>query len=154
MARQRRDQQHARLRAVDVLLEMQQRAERRDMRRLLGHRDLAVADHDAVDAEGRALVGQAGARDQLVGRGQVAERRHGRHAGRRVADRLTPQAPPRRGPGTIMSALGLIRLVEHSPTPEAPLPGQAAPLHTCKKASAFYVALRDNFCGPADSRAV
>ena len=47
MARQRRDQQHARLLGVDVLLEMQERAERRDMRRLLAHLDLAVADGDA-----------------------------------------------------------------------------------------------------------
>ena len=31
---------------------MQQRAERRDMRRFLAHLDLAVADHHAVDAEG------------------------------------------------------------------------------------------------------
>ena len=73
MAGQRRDQQHARLRLLDVLLEMQQRAERRDVGGLLGHRDLAVADRDAVDAVRRARVGQAGARDQLIGRGQVAQ---------------------------------------------------------------------------------
>ncbi len=41
----------------------------------LGDRHLAVADRDAVDAVRRARMGQAGARDQLVGGGEVAERR-------------------------------------------------------------------------------
>ena len=74
MAGQRRHHQHARLRHLDVLLEMQQRAERRDVRALLAHLDLAVADHDPVDPERRPRVREAGARDQLVGRGEVADR--------------------------------------------------------------------------------
>ena len=71
MARQRRHQQHARLLGLDVLPEVQQRAERRDMRGLLAHLHLAVADADLADAEGRPCVGQAGARDQLAGRREV-----------------------------------------------------------------------------------
>ncbi len=57
MARQRRHQQNARLLGLDVLLEMQQRAEWRDMRGLLAHLHLAVADDDLVDAEGRPRSG-------------------------------------------------------------------------------------------------
>ncbi len=68
VAGQRRDEQHARLRAGDILGEMQQRAERRDVRRLLAHRQFLVADRDGVDAVGRAHMGQSRARDQLVGR--------------------------------------------------------------------------------------
>ena len=75
MARQRRHQQHARLRRRDILLEMQQRAERRRVRRLLPHLDLAVADGDGADAERRPGVGEADARDQFISRGQVADRR-------------------------------------------------------------------------------
>ena len=80
MPRQRRHDHHARLGRLDVLLEMQQRAERRDVRHLFGDLDLAVADHDAVDAVIRPGMGQARARDQLIGRGQVAGWRMGEKA--------------------------------------------------------------------------
>ena len=73
MARQRRHQQDPRLRLVDVLLEMQQRAERRYLGEFLAHLHVAVADLDLVDAERRPLMGEAGARDQLVGGGQIAQ---------------------------------------------------------------------------------
>ena len=66
MTRQRRDQQHARLRHVDVFLEMQERPERRDVARLLAHRHFAVSDLHRGDAERRAMVSQSRARDQLV----------------------------------------------------------------------------------------
>ena len=100
MAGQRRDQQHARLRLVDVLLEMQQRAERRHVGRFLGHRHLAVAHHDAVDAVRRPLMGEPGARDQLIGGGEIAERRRPRraveplaHAPRRHSGQARAPAP-------------------------------------------------------------
>ncbi len=75
MARQRGDQQDRRLRLLDVLLEVQERAERRDIGELLAHLHVAVADLDLIDAEGRPLVGEAGARDQLVGGGEIAQMR-------------------------------------------------------------------------------
>ena len=103
MAGQRRDQQHARLRGVDVLLEMQQRAERRDMRGLLAHRDLAVADRDLVDAERRPLVGEAGARDQFIGRGQIAHACRGRACRRRHARTSAPRMPASARTGAMMS---------------------------------------------------
>ena len=75
MPGQRRHQKDARLRGGDVLLEMQQRAERRRRRGLLAHFHLAVADGDCVDAERRPRVGEAGARDQFIDRGEIAHRR-------------------------------------------------------------------------------
>ena len=72
VARQRRHDQHARLRDVDVLLEPQQGAERQRQHRLLGHLDLAVTDRDGRNTVLGAGVGQPGAGDQLVGGGQVA----------------------------------------------------------------------------------
>ena len=56
MARQGRDEQHARLLGVAVLGEAQQRAERRAEDGLLAHRDLPPADRDRVDAERRASI--------------------------------------------------------------------------------------------------
>ena len=115
MAGQRRDQQHARLRHVDVLLEMQERTERRDMGRNLAHLDLAVADHDAVDAERGPRVREAGAGDQFVGRGEIANHAVPRAADRRPADRLRSETGQRshRAHHVVM---GLIGLIEHSPT--------------------------------------
>ena len=72
VAGERRHHEDARLRRRDVLLEVQERAERRHMRRFLAHFDLAIADGDAVDGEWRTCVGQAGARDQLIDRGEIA----------------------------------------------------------------------------------
>ena len=57
----------------DVLLEMQERAERRLVRRLLMHLDLAIADRDAVDGEWRPRMGEPRARDQLIDGGQIAQ---------------------------------------------------------------------------------
>ena len=93
MARQRRDQQNARLLLFDVLLEMPQGGKRRHQSRLFGHRDFAVADHDAVDAVFRPRMGEPDAGDHLIGGGKIAQTRRprrtveprpnrlGRHAG-------------------------------------------------------------------------
>ena len=88
---------------VDVLLEVQQRAERRDMRGLLVHRDLAVADRDAVDAVRRARVGEPGARDQLIGGGQVAQTGVVGDARQRLTERAQRRRRPATRTGTMMS---------------------------------------------------
>ena len=56
---ERRHDQHAGLARGDILLEIQHRAEGQRERRDLADRDLAVADHDGMDAVGGALVRQA-----------------------------------------------------------------------------------------------
>ena len=43
--------------------------------RLLVHLDFAIADHDAVDGERRPRMGEPGARDQLIDRGEIAQGR-------------------------------------------------------------------------------
>jgi len=68
----RRHHEHPRLRRCGVLLEMEERTERRRCGRLLADFHRAVADSDRADAEGRAGVGEAGARDQLIRGGQIA----------------------------------------------------------------------------------
>ena len=128
MARQRRDQQHARLLGVDVLLEMQQRAERRDMRGLLAHLDLAVADGDVGDAERRAVVGQARARDQLIGGGQIAHDAVAGHPDAGVAERAGRHARERSDRAHHVG-MGLIGRVQHSKSPAVSQPpGTAEPL--------------------------
>ena len=73
------------------------------MRRLLAHLDLAIADRDAVDAERRPRMGEAGARDQLIDGGEIAHRRMvGRAAARR---RNWPPCRPKLRTGTMMSVL-------------------------------------------------
>ena len=67
MSRQRRDQQHARLRHVDVLLEMEERPERRDEARLLAHRHFAVADRHRAQCR-RAAGGGSASRARSVRR--------------------------------------------------------------------------------------
>ena len=75
MARQRRHDQHPRLRGVDVLGEVQQLAEGQVERDLLGHRHVAVADPDRGDAEARPGMRELEAREQLErGRAIVAPR--------------------------------------------------------------------------------
>ena len=75
VAGQRRDEQHLRqrggLRRAVALPEVEQRAERRDVGRLLGDHDVAATDLDRVDAPRRTLVGEPDATEQLVpgGRG-------------------------------------------------------------------------------------
>ena len=112
VARQRSDQQDARLRGLDILLEMQQRPERRDIGRFLGHRDLAVADRRAVDAVWRAVVREAGAGDQLVDGREVAQDRIVGDAGERLADRAHRHAG-KRANGEQHVGMGEIGLVEH-----------------------------------------
>ncbi len=73
MARERRDQEDARLCRVDVLAEPQQRGERRGVGGLFEHRDLAVSHRHGIDAEGRPGVREARARDQLIGGAEVAQ---------------------------------------------------------------------------------
>ena len=148
MAGQRRHQQHARLRRRHIFFEVKQRAERRLVRSLLAHFDLAVADVDRADAKGRAGMGQSHPRHQLVGRGQIADggifgderltaggKRHGR-----------PRFHRRYNVG-----VGLISEIQH------PLPTGAvgclatAHLRPPKRGetSAFFVALRQNCEHPA-----
>ena len=114
MARQRRDQEHARLRRVDVLFEMQQRPEWRAQRGALANRRLAVADDHTIDPESGAGVGQASARNKLVRRGQVAQ------------DGVVGDARQRQAKGPQGSArplanrnhdvgMGLVGLIEHCP---------------------------------------
>ena len=52
MPRQRRHQENARLRLIDILLEMEQSSERGDVSDLLAHLDIAVADHYGVEIHG------------------------------------------------------------------------------------------------------
>ena len=54
---------------------MQQRAERRYVDCFFGDGHISIVDRDVVDAIRRALVREAGARDQLIGSGQVAQDR-------------------------------------------------------------------------------
>ncbi len=119
---------------------MQQRAERRRVRRLLAHLDLAIADGDGVDAEGRAGMGEAGARDQLVGRGEIAD-------GRMVGEqRLAAGADRHAGPGPHRHhdvGLQLIGEVQHpQPTGAADRLATAGLDPQRVEASAFFVALR------------
>ncbi len=97
---------------LDILFEAQQRAERGDMRGLLGDRDLAVARHYGGDAKGRPLMRQPGPGDQLIGGGEIAERRmvgQQRH-------RPTGGRQRRVGKGTDRRhdvGMRLIRLIQH-----------------------------------------
>jgi hypothetical protein len=114
MARQRRHQQHPRLRGIDVLAKAQERAERRGQRGVLVHRDLAVADRDAVDPERRAGMRQPRSRNELVGGSEVAQDGVVGNAAQRLAER------PQRRAGPVADrnhdiGVGLIGLVEHSP---------------------------------------
>jgi hypothetical protein len=134
MAGQRRHQQHARLRLLDVLFEMQQGRERCHVGGFFGDRHLAVADHDAVDAVRRAGVGEPRARDQLIGGGEIAERRRPRRAVEPFAHGFRRHA----GKGAHRHhdvGMRLIGLIEHR------IPG--GPGKPQGKASAFYVAVRD-----------
>ena len=80
---------------------------------LLVHRDLAIADHHLVDAEGRPHMGEPGARDQLVGGGQVAQHRIVAGAGERLADRLHG-GDRQHADRTHDVRVRLIGLIEHS----------------------------------------
>ncbi len=150
VARQRCDQQHPRLRGLDVLFEMQQRAERRGERGLLMHGHLAIADSHAIDAEGGPLVRQARTRDQLIGRRQVAQDGIIGDADQRPSDRLERGAGPRADrPHDV--GMRLIELVKHSPVPGVHK-RLLADARLSEKASAFFVAVRDTFFGHTGSR--
>lgn len=70
--RQRGHQQHPGLGEAVVLLEVQQRAEGPDVGGLLAHLHRAAAALDALDTEGRSLVGEVRPLHQLADRRQVA----------------------------------------------------------------------------------
>ena len=77
------------------------------------HRNLAIADQNGVDAERPALVGQADARDDLIGRGQVAQQSM---VGQLDQWPPGPRRHRRQHPQRLHEvAMGLIRLVQHSP---------------------------------------
>ena len=148
MPGQRRDNHHARLLGLDILLEMQERAERRHMRRLFPHLDVAVAHGDMVDAERRPAVSEPCAGDQFVGRREVADGAVAGHSNAEMAERAGchPRQHPHR---THDIRLGLIGRVQHSQSPAVSQPpgtAETAPSQ-CKKTSAFPAALRDNFFG-------
>ncbi|MHC2576130.1 hypothetical protein ACVI1J_002156 [Bradyrhizobium diazoefficiens] len=122
MAGHRRHQQHARLLGHALLLEVQQRAERGCVGDLLGDGDLTVAYHDAVDAVGRAMVGEGGARDQLQRRRQPADDlvRHAlRHQIEELERRRGARAPRRRQVHLVLK--GLIIHRHHTEAPTCPM---------------------------------
>ena len=143
VAGQRRDQQDARLRLLDVLLEVQQGAERRDMRRLLGDRDLPVADRHPVDPERRALVGEPRARDQLIGRREIAQRRRADRTGKEPAAKPPGGAGGKRADRSHDVAMCLICLIKH------PLPAarSARSIPSRTEASAFLCCAARYFSG-------
>ena len=73
MAGHRRHQQQPRLLGRILLLEMQQRAERGGEGDFLGYLELLIADQYPVDAIGRPVIGEGGARDQFERRGEPAK---------------------------------------------------------------------------------
>ena len=73
--RKRRHQEHARLCGRHVLAEVQQRREQRARYSLFTDLDLAAIYGDRLDAKGRPHVGQPGARDKLIDRREIAQRR-------------------------------------------------------------------------------
>ena len=102
-----------------------------------------------VDAERRPRVGEAGARDQLVGGGQIA---HAPWPGMPMPVLPNERAamPAKRPDRRHHVGMGLIGRVQHSQVPcgvAAARHGGTAPSQ-CKKTSAFLAALRDNFVGP------
>ena len=94
MAGHRRHQQQPWLLRRILLLEVQERAERGGEGDFLGYLQLLIADQYPVDAVGRPMIGEGGARDQFERRGEPAKQS--------VGDALRHQIEvfqPRRGPG-------------------------------------------------------
>ena len=91
------------------------------MRGLLAHLDLAVAGGDVGDAERRAVVGEARARDQLVGRGEIAHGAVAGHADAGMAERTGRQAR-KRSDSAHHIGMGLIGRVQHSQSPAVSQP--------------------------------
>jgi len=141
VARERRHQQHARPRRLDVLLEMQQRAERRDSLAHLAHRYLAVADRHPVDAERRAYVGEPRARDQLVGGGEIAQRARRECRPRRGFAERVERCAGEDAHQAHDVGMGLVGLVKHLPPARMPAPSPNQPRR--RKASGFDAALRE-----------
>ena len=96
VARERRDEQDARLHGVGVLAEAQQRPERGRAHRLLAHRDLAALDGHGVDAERGAPVREPPAGDDLRGRERAAHHPAVGPAGREVGQQARRAAPTSR----------------------------------------------------------
>ena len=92
---------------------MQQGSEGGCLHDLFADGDLAVLDHDALDAVGGTLVREAGARDQFIGGRQVAQGIWARGAVERFAHGHGRKAgkPPDR-PHDV--GMRLIRLIKHS----------------------------------------
>ncbi|MGX1148954.1 hypothetical protein AB7M15_004776 [Bradyrhizobium ottawaense] len=121
MAGHRRHQQHARLLRHAVLPEVQQRAERCRVGDLLGDGDFAIAHHDAVDAVGRAMIGEGGARDQLQRRRQPADDLIRHALGHQIEESergRSPRAPRRSQVHLVLK--GLIIHRHHTEVPTCP----------------------------------
>jgi len=114
MAGERRDEEHARLGRIDVLLEAQQRPERCREHGVLTHRHLAIADLDVVDSKRRPVVSQPRPRNELVRGGKISKHDIVGNAHPSSADDL--ESPARPGANRNHDVrMGLVGLVEHSP---------------------------------------
>jgi hypothetical protein len=142
MTGKRGDQKDPRLGKVAVLAEVQQRPKRGREHGTLAHGHLTVADRHAIDAKCRAVMGQSGSGNELVCGCEIAHDAISGNSGRAGADRLESPACPDAN-RTHHVGLDLIRVVEHSPPRRPPLGDPDCPANA--KASAFYVAARDNF---------
>src|SRR5262249_39133391 len=107
-------QEHARLRRVHILLEVQKRPVRRGQRGVLVDRQLAVADGHAIDPEGGTGVGQPRTRNKLIGRGQVAQDGVVGDARQWLAERPQGGARPVANRNHDVG-MGLVGLIEHCP---------------------------------------
>jgi hypothetical protein len=148
MAGQRRHNEHARLRRRYVLPKVQKRTERRARRCLFRHLHIAIADGDVSNAKRRPRVGEAGARDQFVGCGQIAPNVAIAEQ-RPIAGGFSHGRPRPQGRHHI--GLGLISEVQHPLPKRVPhsVSRRTDPHTRHWKASAFFVALRQNCEHPA-----
>ena len=114
VSRHRRDDEHARERRVDVLLEVQQRRERRRVGNDFLDRHRRIADLHRIDAERRAGVTDPGARQHLVARRDLPHAVRRERLGDRIAQQRArvgcPVAHLRRKVG-----LRLIHLIHQRP---------------------------------------
>src|SRR6516225_708526 len=109
---------------------MQQRAERRRQSGMLAHYHLAVADLYAADCKIRPGMREPRARDELVRGGQVPK--HGVVGDAEAFSVHDLEGPARPGSNRDHDVgMGLIRLIEHSPTQPCPktISGRLPPLH-------------------------
>src|SRR6516165_9579631 len=97
---------------------MQKRAERRRQRGMLAHRHLAVADLYAADCKIRPGMREPRTRDELIRGGQVPK--HGVVGYAEALSVHDLEGPARPGSNRDHDVgMGLIRLIEHSPTQPA-----------------------------------